>query len=160
MTTPTSGSPATGADSTPEQRCARYYHQYRLPAAVDPASRRILLPIGGLIGAVTMPQELGHRVLAGLQVRMLAGPVVEHPHGQRWTFLTGPGHTLAEPVNADLLRLRASVAGPGDDVVLPSPDDEHLGLWHWVRRPETQSDFPPQSAVIATTRAMSTSTTR
>ncbi|MGI9004459.1 MAG: hypothetical protein ACR2GH_22880 [Pseudonocardia sp.] len=150
--------PAGRSDSTPEQRCARYRYEYLLPAVVDPASRRILLPIGGLIGAVTMPHELGRRVLAGLRVRMLAGPVVEHPHSQRWTFLTGPGHTLAEPVNADLLRLRVSVAGPGNDVVLPCPDDEQLGLWHWVSYPESLSDFPAQSAVLATTRAMSTST--
>lgn len=106
-----------------------------------------------------MPIELGRRVLAGLRVRMLAGPVVQHPHARRWTFVTGPGHTLAESVNADLLKLQTSVANPGDDVVLPSPEDEHLGLWRWICGPEALSDFPPQSAVIATTQAMSTTET-
>lgn len=132
-----------------------------VPAARHRRSRipTRLLPIGGLVGALTMPRELGRRVLASLRVRMLAGPVVEHPHRQRWTFLTGPGHTLAESVNADLLRLRASVASPGDDMILPSPEDERLGLWLWVYSPEALRDLPPQSAVIATTRAVSTSTT-
>lgn len=102
VTTLNTGRPATRPDSTPEERCVRYCHPYRLPATVDPVSRRILLPIGGLVGAVTMPIELGRRVLAGLRVRMLAGPVVEHPHAQRWTFLTGSGHTLAESVTAAL----------------------------------------------------------
>ncbi len=155
MTTSDAEIPATRQDSTPEQRCVRYRRDYHLPTTVDPVSRRILLPIGGLIGAITMPAELGRRVLAGLRVRMLTGPVVEHPQAQRWTFITGPGHTLAESVHAELLRLRASVAHPGDDVVLPSPDDERLGLWHWICSPDA-SDFPPQSAVIATTKAMST----
>ncbi len=154
MTTSSSESPATPPDSTPEERCARYRHYYRLPTTVDPASGQILLPIGGLIGAVTMPTELGRRVLAGLRVRMLAGPVVEHPNAHRWTFLTGPGHTLTETVNADLLKLRTSVAHPGDWVVLPSPDDEHRGLWHWIHSPEALSDPPPQSTVISTTRAI------
>ncbi len=156
MTTSNTKSPAVHPDTTPEQRCARYRRDHHLPATVDPASRRILLPIGGLIGAITMPTALGHRVLAGLRVRMLTGPVIAHPHAQRWTFLIGPGHTLTETVHADLLQLQTSVAHPGDNVVLPSPDDEHLGRWHWIVSLDTLNDFPPQSAVIATTTAMAT----
>ncbi len=154
MTTSNTTRPATHPDTTPEQRCLRYRRDHHLPATVDPTSRRILLPIGGLIGAITMPTALGHRVLAGLRVRMLTGPVIAHPHTHRWTFLTGPGHTLTETVHADLLQLQTSVAHPGDDVVLPSPDDEHLGRRHWIHNPDTRSDLPPQSAVIATTTAM------
>jgi hypothetical protein len=156
VTTSTTGSPATRSDSTPEERCAFYRSEYCLPAAVDVATQRILLPIGGLVGAVIMPLDLGRRVLAGLRVRMLAGPVVERPHTQRWTFITGPGHTLDETVFADLLRLGASITPQGDNVVLPSPEDERLGLWRWESTPKALSDFPPQSAVIATTRAMAT----
>jgi hypothetical protein len=107
-----------------------------------------------------MPLDLGRRVLAGLRVRMLAGPVIERPHTERWTFITGPGHTLDEAVYADLLRLGASVAPQGDNVVLPSPEDERLGLWRWESTPTALSDFPPQSAVIATTRAVASPTAR
>jgi len=159
VTTSNTGNPTTHPDTTPEQRCLRYRRDHHLPTTVDPASRRILLPIGGLIGAITMPTTLGHRVLAGLRVRMLTGPVIAHPHTHRWTFLTGPGHTLTDTVHTDLLQLQTSVAHPGDDVVLPSPDDEHLGRWHWIHSPETHSDLPPQSAVIATTKAMATTAT-
>ncbi|MEC3978904.1 hypothetical protein [Amycolatopsis sp. H20-H5] len=158
VTTSTTDSPAARSGSTPAERCAFYHHVYRLPAAVDPATHRILLPVGGLVGAITMPVELGRRVLAGLRVRMLAGPVVDRPQTQRWTFITGPGHKLDETVFADLLRLGASVAPTGDNVVLPSPSDERLGLWRWERVPEQLHDFPPQSAVIATTRVMATPT--
>jgi hypothetical protein len=147
-----------------------------LPAFVDHKSRRILLPISGIVGAVTMPIALGHQVLAGLRVRLQSGPVVEHLRSQRWIFLTGPGHALADSMNADLLRLRPSVpslrdpgsyqlltellklgtsiASPGDYVVLPSPQDEQLGRQHWVHNLKPLSDLPPQSAVIATTRAV------
>lgn len=160
MTTSTTGSPATRSDSTPEERCAFYRNEYGLPAAVDVPTQRILLPVGGLVGAVIMPLDLGRRVLAGLRVRMLAGPVVERPHTQRWTFITGPGHTLDEAVFADLLRLGASVTPQGDNVILPSPEDERLDLWRWESPPKALSDFPPQSAVIATTRAMATLASR
>lgn len=105
-----------------------------------------------------MATALGHRVLAGLRVRRLVGPVVAHPHAHRWTFITGPGHTLDESVHADLLQLQTFVAHPGDDVVLPSPEDEYLGRWHWVCSPDTLSDLPPQSAVSATTKAMAATT--
>ncbi|WP_173130378.1 hypothetical protein [Kibdelosporangium persicum] len=158
MTTSTTNSPATRTDSTPEERCAFYRDTYRLPAAFDPAARRILLPVGGLVGAITMPGELGRRVLAGLQIRMLAGPVVERLHTYRWTFITGPGHTLDEVASVELLRLGASVALHGNHIILPSPEDEQAGLWRWEREPEASSDFPPQSAVIATTRAMASPT--
>jgi hypothetical protein len=112
------------------------------------------MPIGGLIGAVSMPLELGRRVQAGLRIRMLAGPVVERAQTQRWTFITGPGHALDDVVYAELLRLGASVAPQGDNIILPAPEDERLELWSWECEPKALNDFPPQSAVIATTRAM------
>ncbi|MFB9617452.1 MULTISPECIES: hypothetical protein [Pseudonocardiaceae] len=154
MTTSTTRVTATASGSTPEDRCDFYRSEYGLPAALDRATERILMPVGGLVGAVTMPVELGRRVQAGLRIRMLAGPVVERTQTQRWTFITGPGHTLDDVIYAELLRLGASVAPQGDNVVLPSPDDERLGLWRWESAPKALNDFPPQSAVIATTRAM------
>lgn len=137
-----------------EERCDFYRSEYGLPAIVDRSTQRILMPVGGLVGAITMPLQLGRRVQAGLQIRMLAGPVIELSQTQRWTLLTGPGHTLTDVVHAELLRLGASIAPEGDNIVLPSPDDERLELWRWERAPKALMDFPPQSAVIATTRAM------
>jgi hypothetical protein len=154
VTTSTTRTSATRSNSTSEARCDFYRSEYGLPATVDRSTQRILMPVGGLIGAITMPIELGRRVQAGLRVRMLAGPVIERAQTQRWTFITGPGHTLDDVVHAELLRLGASVAPEGDNIVLPSPDDERLGLWCWECAPKAQKDFPPRSAVIATTRAM------
>lgn len=160
MTTSTTGSRATRPDSTPEDRCDFYRSEYGLPATVERATQRILMPIGGLVGAITMPLELGSRVQAGLRIRMLAGPVVERAQTHRWTFITGPGHMLDDMIFAELLRLGTSVAPQGANIVLPSPDDERLGLWRWECAPKTRGDLPPQSAVIATTRAMASSAAR
>ena len=154
MTTSTTRNSVTRSDSTSEERCGFYRSEFGLPATVDRATERILMPVGGLVGAITMPLELGQRVQAGLRIRMLAGPVVERAQTVRWTFITGPGHRLDEVVHTELLRLGASVAPQGDNIVLPSPDDERLGLWRWECLPKALKDFPPQSAVIATTRAM------
>ncbi|MGB3441116.1 MAG: hypothetical protein WBA97_20395 [Actinophytocola sp.] len=154
MTTSTTRTRIARSDSTSDDRCDFYRDEFGLSATVDRATRRILMPVGGLIGAVTMPLDLGRRVQAGLQIRMLAGPVIERAQTQRWTFITGPRHTLSDVVHAELLRLGASVVPEGDNIVLPSPEDEQLGLWRWERALKALSDFPPQSAVIATTRAM------
>ena len=154
MKTSTTRTSVAHTDSTAEERCAFYGSEYGIPATVDRSTPRILMPVGGLVGAINMPLELGRRVQAGLQIRMLAGPVIERAETQRWTFITGPGHTLDDVVHAELLRLGASVAPEGDNIVLPSPEDERLGLWRWECEPKALKDFPPQSAVIATARAM------
>ncbi len=154
MTTSTTRTPVAHSDLTSEERCNSYRSEYGLPATVDRSTQRILMPVGGLLGAINMPIELGRRVQAGLQVRMLAGPVIGRARTQRWTFITGPGHALDDVVHADLLRLGVSAAPEGDNIVLPSPDDERLGLWCWECAPNALKDFPPQTTVIATTRAM------
>jgi hypothetical protein len=86
-----------------------------------------------------------------MTVRAMPAPVICHPCGDRWTFLTGPGHTVTTDRTAALLRMRVSVVGAGAQVVLPSPESECLGRWIcWPSR----ADLPPQSALLATTQAM------
>ncbi len=153
MTTSTTGNPATGRDAVLQEHCESYQTEHGLNAVVDPARHRIVLLVAGIIGAVTMPAGLGRQVLAGLRVRMLAGPVIDRPTTARWTFITGPGHELGQTASAELLRLRVSVALVGDELALPSAEDDELGLLRW-ENPPSRNDFPPQSAVIATTRAI------
>lgn len=75
MTTSTTRVTATASGSTPEDRCDFYRSEYGLPAALDRATERILMPVGGLVGAVTMPVELGRRVQArSTLVRGTAAP--------------------------------------------------------------------------------------
>lgn len=136
-----------------QQRCDSYRTDHHLPAILGPATRQILLPIEGIVAAITMPPALGQRVLAGLRVRMLAGPVIASTATHRWTFLTGPGDTHSANTLADLLRLDVTVCPIGEHIALPTPADEHIGTRHWAN-PPSHRDLPPQSTVIATTRAM------
>ena len=143
-------------DSTLEMRCVRYRRDLHLPATIEVDSRRILLPIGAHHGAVTMPSDLGARVLARLEEAAIAGPVVDHPRARRWTFLTGPSRpdTLSAAASADLFRLYATVACAGSQIVLPSPDDERTGYRTWVREPEASDNRPPVRAVVDAARAL------
>ncbi|WP_410575653.1 hypothetical protein [Amycolatopsis sp. cmx-4-61] len=119
---------------------------------------RIVLQLGGVFGAVTMPAGLGRKVVASLRVRAMPAPALAHPGGQRWTLLSGPGTVTLEDLAA-LVPLGVSVVGETAVVVLPSPETEALGLWHWVQQP-TPADLPPQAALLTTTRAMAVPTSR
>ncbi|MFF3223595.1 hypothetical protein ACFYV7_12460 [Nocardia suismassiliense] len=149
-------------DSTLEVRCVQYRRELHLPASIDPTSRRILLHIGTHYGAITMPADLGERVQQRLEQAAIAGPVLDHPRAQRWTFLTGPYRpdTLTAAVSAELFRLYATVACTGSQIVLPSPDDEHTGYRTWIRSPATATTRPPLNAVIEATRAIGACKTR
>ncbi|MFF0544243.1 hypothetical protein ACWEVD_06350 [Nocardia thailandica] len=147
---------STLLDSTLEFRCVRYRREFQLPAAIDPESRRILLHIGAHHGAVTMPGDLGERVLERLRQAGIAGPVIAHPRARRWTFLTGPSRPepLAAMVSAELFRLYTTVACAGSQIVLPSPDDERTGYRTWIQAPARTGDRPPVSAVVEAAREL------
>ncbi|MBE8523068.1 hypothetical protein ILP97_37195 [Amycolatopsis sp. H6(2020)] len=113
---------------------------------------RIVLQLGGVFGAVSMPAVLGHKVVASLQIRRMSAPALAHPGGQRWTLLSGPSTVTLEDL-ATLVPLGVSVVSDAAVVVLPSPETEALGLWHWIEQP-SRADLAPQAALLATTRAM------
>lgn len=136
-----------------EQRCRSYHTEHHLQAVIDPRTRQIRLPIEGIIAAIIMPASLGYRVLAGLRVRMLAGPVIVSTPTRRWIFLTGPAYQPCDSTLADLRRLNVTIPAIGDQITLPSPEDEQVGIRFWENTP-TAHDLPPHSAVIATIRAM------
>lgn len=68
----------------------RCEEDWGLPVTVDIAHRRLVVRVGAVMDAITMPAALGARVLAQLRVMMLAGPVIAGPGGTCWTFLTQP----------------------------------------------------------------------
>ncbi|WP_280401904.1 hypothetical protein [Nocardia carnea] len=140
----------TFTESPLERHCRRYREKDLLPAVVDPISQRILLHIGAAYGAVTMPTELGERVLQRLRVAGLTGPVFAHPRARRWTFLTGPTRHDEFPAAAaaELFRRYTTVAGTGSQIVLPSAADEASGYRLWVAGPDAHGTRPPQNAVI------------
>ena len=125
----------TVIDTSLTDRCERYRRVFHLPAAVDDASGHIVLEIGNQFGAVTMPADLGERVLRQFTQSGLVTPVVHHPRARRWTFVTGPAQDagVTASVAAELFRLYTTVACTGSQVVLPSAEDERTGYRIWVQ---------------------------
>ncbi|WP_227981810.1 hypothetical protein [Nocardia spumae] len=144
----------TVIDTSLTDRCERYRRVFHLPAAVDDASQHIVLDIGRQFGAVTMPADLGERVLRQLTQSGLVTPVVHHPRARRWTFITGPARTAAvsTTVAAELFRLYTTVACTGSQVVLPSAEDERTGYRIWVQTPDHLEAVVPMAAVVEAAR--------
>ncbi|MEU6558368.1 hypothetical protein [Nocardia nova] len=144
----------TVIDTSLADRCERYRRVFHLPAAVDHASGHIVLEIGSRFGAVTMPADLGERVLRQLTQSGLVTPVVHHPRARRWTFVTGPARTagVTTSVAAELFRLYTTVACSGSQVVLPSAEDERTGYRIWVQAPEHLDAVVPMAAVVEAAR--------
>ncbi|MEU8632591.1 hypothetical protein AB0C38_10510 [Amycolatopsis sp. NPDC048633] len=150
------GSIPLDAGSTAIERCRHYSTVCGLPARVVHGSR-IVVRLDGLVGAVTMPADLAHRVAVALRLQSLPAPAVAHPGGKRWTFLTGPGSV--GPDNArNLLPIGVNVVGDEASVVLPSPETELLGLWRWTDR-SVPLELPAQAVLLASARALSFSAT-
>ncbi|WP_459546962.1 hypothetical protein [Nocardia sp. X0981] len=144
----------TFTESALERHCRRYREKDLLPAEVDSTGQRILLHVGATHGAVTMPTELGERVLQRLRASGITGPVFAHPRARRWTFLTGPTRhdVFTAAAAAELFRLYTTVAGTGSQIVLPSAEDELSGYRIWIAGPDAVGTRPPQEAVIDAAR--------
>ncbi|GAA4010624.1 hypothetical protein GCM10022247_36050 [Allokutzneria multivorans] len=155
MTTSTTDSSPAHLDPV-AQRCASYRRDFNLPARFEAPSRCIVLPLGHLVGAVSVPRGQGDRVLTELRMRFLGGPIVENLETRRWTFITGPGSVILSHAFAELAKLRATIGTTGDIVRLPTPDEEARGVLRWVRAPQARRALPAHTAVIATLRILAT----
>lgn len=135
-----------------QQRCSEYYNDHGFPVALDFPSRCIFLNVGSLVGAVTTPAPIGANVLQRLDIAMFGGPVVIDSGRKRWTFLTGSPRSINDDTAVDLLRLGATVHKGGERLVLPTPEEEQLGIRQWQRPLIAGRDLPQQSFVIAMIR--------
>lgn len=131
--------------------CAHYEERFGWPVTVQVAERRLAIELGKVLDAVTMPAALGARVHTQLGIAMLAGPVIGHADGGRWTFLTQPVAPPVENVMENLAEHDVRYAGAGSLTVLPSRPDQE---WRWVAEPRPHQLLPPPSAVAATVRRL------
>ncbi|MEV4156824.1 hypothetical protein AB0J48_27770 [Nocardia salmonicida] len=102
----------------------------------------------GTVGAVELPSELGHRVIAALAY---PGPVIVHidtPHPVV-TILTGPmpTHLRSGASFAALSAAGAVLVPDGGEVVLPSPQDPAR---RWLPH-EPLDPYQPSAEVVVTT---------
>lgn len=134
---------------------ATYEELLGWPVSVQVGKRVLIVAIGQVLEAVTMPASLGALVRAELGIAMLSGPVITDPEGKRWTFLTKPLDRLRPNVAADLSHLRVDVAPHGSHVVIPTDPNLTTGqLWRWLETPSPARSLPPAYAVIGVTRRL------
>jgi hypothetical protein len=132
---------------------ARYEELFGWPVSIDIGPRRIVVPVGEVLDAITMPSTLGLKVLEELNIAMMTGPVTSGPQGTWWTFLTQPATGARREVTTELHALKVHITPPGAHVVLPTRPDNDDG-WQWITPPQHHRTLPLWSAVVAVTRRM------
>jgi hypothetical protein len=121
------------------------------PVTVDVEPPRLVVAVGQVLDAVTMPATLGGSVLAELRITMLAGPVIADPGGAWWTFLAAPAAASRPDIPAELHARRVHLTPRGAHVIIPNLTAGD-GLPRWIEPPRPHHQLPPWSAVIGETR--------
>lgn len=107
---------------------------------------RLIMVTGHSVDVVGMPAGLGERVLRGLRVANLAGPVLAH--GADWLFLCGPVGDSRPELRSSLTEHGVYVISRREAVTVPSD----LGTRRdgWLLPPLPRCVPPPWQAVLAT----------
>ncbi len=135
---------------------AHYEERFGWPVTVQVAERRLAIGLGKVLDAVTMPAVLGALVHAQLGIAMLAGPVIGHTDGGRWTFLTQPVAPSDANVMASLAEQDVRYAGAGSFTVIPAGEADLC--WRWIAEPRPHQLLPSPFAVVATVRRVCAAT--
>jgi len=135
---------------------ARYQERFGWPVSLRIAERRLAVALGQVVDAITMPADLGARVQAQLGIAMLAGPVIAHPDGGDWTFLTQTASTMEGEFVGDLAEHDVRHASAGAYTVIPAAHAE--ADWRWVTEPQPNRMLPSAHAVVATARRVCVAT--
>ncbi|MGW5440562.1 hypothetical protein [Nocardia asteroides] len=98
----------------------------------------------GTVGAIAVPSEFGHQVIAALR---WPGPVIVH-RDTTLTILTGPvpAHLRSGPGFAALSAAGAVLVPDGDEVLLPSPRDPAR---RWLPHEPVDPYRPTAEVVVA-----------
>jgi len=129
---------------------AHYEERFGWPVAVQVAERQLAVALGQVVDAITMPAELAARVHAQLGIAMLAGPVIAHPDGGRWTFLTQTASAIQGDIVDGLTEHDVRHAAPGTYTVIPTERAD--AGWRWIAEPRPKQMLPSAYAVVATAR--------
>lgn len=134
---------------------ADYTELFGWPVSMRVGARNLVIAIGTVLDAVSMPAGLGARVRQELGIAMLSGPVFTDPDGQRWTFLTKLVTAIRPGVADQLSTLRVSLPAHGSFIAIPASVAICTGAtWRWIERPARTRALPPAYAVIATARRL------
>ncbi|MBP2325435.1 hypothetical protein JOF56_005820 [Kibdelosporangium banguiense] len=150
MTTMTQPAPAWLRDLAAAR--AHYEELFGWPVAVQVGQRQLAVALGQTLDAITMPAALAEQVHAQLGIAMLAGPLIAHPDGGRWTFLTQAATMVSGDIVDGLEGQEVRHAGAGAYTVIPT--EAGNGGWHWINEPRPHQMLPSAYAVIATARRL------
>jgi hypothetical protein len=125
---------------------ATYEELLGWPVSVQVGDRLLIVAVGQVVEAVTVPASLGAVVRAELGI----GPIVANPDGTRWTFLTRP---VDRP--ADFSHERIDVAPRGSYVTIPTDPTASSGQgWRWIEPPSPRRPLLPTHAVLRVLRRL------
>jgi hypothetical protein len=130
---------------------AHYEELHGWPVSVHVGQRQLVVALGQSLDAITMPAGLAARVQGQLGIAMLSGPVIAHPDGDRWTFLTQGATTMPGDIVAGLDGNEVRHAAMGAYTVVPTAA---AGGWRWINEPRPHQMLPSAYAVIATARRL------
>lgn len=122
------------------------------PVSVHVGQRQLVVALGQTLDAITMPAGLAARVQSQLGIAMLSGPVIAHPSGDRWTFLTQGATTMPGDIVDGLGDHEVKHAAAGAYTVVPT--ECGAGGWTWINEPRPHQMLPSAYAVVATARRL------
>src|SRR5256885_4519021 len=71
-----------------------YQELFGWPVSVQVGQRNLVMRLGEVLDAVSMPAALGSRVRAHLEMSLMGGPIIASSDGTRWTFLAKPDYPI------------------------------------------------------------------
>lgn len=131
---------------------AHYEELFGWPVSVQIGQRQLVVALGHTLDAITMPASLGERVHGQLGIAMLTGPVIAHPDGANWTFLTQGANTMPGEIVDGLGNNEVHHSTSGEYTVVPTECGG--GGWCWINEPRPHQMLPSAYAVIATARRL------
>jgi hypothetical protein len=132
---------------------ATYQELLGWPVSVQVGRRNLVVAVGKVLDAVTIPAALGVTVRAELMMSTVFAPIVSSADGRFWAFLVKPVGAIRPAVSVDLSEAGVQLAAPGSQVVVPAGMDVSGGPGErWIESPRPSRALPPVDAVVGPLR--------
>lgn len=132
---------------------ATYEELLGWPVSLQVRTRTLVVAVGHVLDAVSMPTTLGVSVKNELGSTFSAAPIVADPDGTRWTFLTKPVRAMRPEIVSGLAAWQVDLAPLGSHVAIPvSIACSTTRVCRWIQRPLPQYALPPAREVVETAR--------
>jgi hypothetical protein len=132
---------------------ASYEELLGWPVSLHVRTRSLVVAVGHVLDAVSMPATLGASVKNELGLRFSAAPIIADPDGTRWTLLTKPVRGMRPEIVSGLAAWQVDLAPLGSYVAIPvGIACSTPGACRWIQRPIPHYALPPARHVVETAR--------